>query len=127
MNKSLCRMAGSVLAVLVAAAPLASHASSGAGASNETFAVFTADSSGSPPAAKTVIGAISDHLCRRPWDTAASDAEALAPLEARARALGANGLVDVKFDRHRTDLKSKCWQKVTVTGTAVVFVGPSGR
>ncbi len=102
MKNTLCHVAGSVLTVLVAAAPLASWAAARAGASNGTFAIFTADSSGAPPAAKTIVGAISDHVCRRPWDLAASDAEALAPLEARARTLGA-------------------------TGTAVVFGGDTGH
>jgi hypothetical protein len=127
MNVILSRIAGSVVAVLAAAAPLASLAYTAEGAPNGTFAVFTADSAAPPPTATSVIGVVSDHLCRRPWDAPATDAEALAPVEAKARALGANGLVDVRFDRHRTDLKSICWQKVTVTGTAVVLGGAPGR
>jgi len=70
---------------------------------------------------------VSDHLCRRPWDMEATDAEALAPLQAKARALGANALIDVRFDRHRTDLKSICWQRVSVTGSAVLLQASNGR
>jgi hypothetical protein len=119
MNMKTIARAALTLTTLVASSPLMSQ---GAAAQGETqVAVFRADASGSPPQVKTVLGAVSDHLCRRPWDAAATDAEALAPLEAKARALGANALVDVRFDRHRTDLKSPCWQRVSVTGSAVVL------
>ena len=108
-------------AAFAASSPLMAQGSAASGEPMMTFVVFPAGASGPPPAVKTVLGTVSGQLCRKPWDTAATDAEALAPLEAKARALGANGLVDVRFDRQRTDLKSKCWQRVSVTGSAVVL------
>jgi hypothetical protein len=107
--------------VVAASSPLMAQGAAAPGQPMMTFVVFPAGASGPPPAVKTVLGTVSGQLCRKPWDTAATDAEALAPLEAKARALGANGLVDVRFDRQRTDLKSKCWQRVSVTGSAVVL------
>jgi hypothetical protein len=109
------------LATFVASSPLMAQGAAAPGEPTVTFVVFPAGASGPPPAVKTVLGTVSGQLCRRPWDTAATDAQALAPLEAKARALGADGLVDVRFDRHRTDLKSTCWQRVSVTGSAVVL------
>lgn len=109
------------LATFAAAAPLMAQGAAAPEAPKVTFVVYPASASGPPPAVKAVLGTVSGQLCRKPWDAAATDAEALAPLEAKARALGANGLVDVRFDRQRTDLKSKCWQRVSVTGSAVVL------
>jgi len=106
-----------------ASSPLAAQAQA-LGAPDQgavSFVVFRADSPAPPPSVRSVLGAVSGHLCRRPWDVEATDSEALAQIKEKARSLGANGLVDVKFDRDRTELKSACWQKVTVTGTAVVF------
>jgi hypothetical protein len=109
------------LAMLAAASsPLAAQAVAAPGDPTMTFVVYPAGVSGPPPAVKTVLATVSHQLCRKSWDTAATDAEALAPLEAKARALGANGLVNVRFDRRRTDIKS-CWQRVSVTGAAVVL------
>ena len=108
-------------AALALATFAASPPSMAQGESHAAFAVYPAGAAGSPPAVKAVLGTVSGQLCRRPWDMAATDAEALAPLEAKARALGANGLVDVRFDRRRTDLKSACWQRVSATGSAVIL------
>ncbi|HLZ85476.1 MAG TPA: heavy metal-binding domain-containing protein [Caulobacteraceae bacterium] len=108
------------LATTVAASPLFAQGAAAPGEPRVTFVVFPAGASGPPPAVKSVLGTVSEQVCRRPWDTAATDAEALAPLEAKARALGANGLVDVRFDRHRASPKSACWQRLSVTGSAVV-------
>jgi hypothetical protein len=117
------RMVPAALAVatFAASSPLVAQGAAAPGEPQVTFVVFPAGASGPAPAVKTVLGTVSDQLCRKPWDTAATDAEALAPLEAKARALGANGLVGVRFDRRRTDPKSKCWQRVSVTGSAVVL------
>jgi hypothetical protein len=112
------------LATLVATSSLTAQSAAAPGEPTMTFVVFPAGASGAPPAVKSVLGTVRDQMCRRPWDTAATDAEALAPLEGKARALGANGLVNVRFDRHRTNLKSKCWQSVSVTGSAVVLQAP---
>ena len=109
------------LATLAASSPLTAQSAAAPGEPTMTVVVFPAGASGPRPAVKSELGTVSDQLCRRPWDIAATDAEALAPLEAKARALGANGLVNVRFDRHRTDLKSKCWQSVSATGSAVVL------
>ena len=109
------------VATFAASSPLMARGAPAPAEPRVTFVVFPAGAAGPPPAVKTVLGTVRGQLCRRPWDTAATDAEALAPLEAKARALGANGLVDVRFDRQRTDLKSKCWQRVSVTGSAVVL------
>lgn len=113
------------LATFAASSPLmAQGAAAVPGAPPATLVVYSAGDSGPSPAVKTVLGRVSDQMCRRPWDTAATDAEALAPLKAKARALGANGLVDVRFDRRRAGLKSACWQRVSVTGSAVVLQAP---
>jgi len=125
MKISLMVPAALAVATFAASSPLMAQGAAAPGEPTVTFVVFPAGASG-PPAVKTVLATVSDQLCRRPWDAAATDAEALAPLEAKARALGANGLVDVRFDRHRSDLKSKCWQRVSVTGAAVVLRGPDG-
>jgi uncharacterized protein YbjQ (UPF0145 family) len=109
------------VATFIASSPLMAQGAAAPGEPQVTFVVFPAGAAGLPPAVKTVLGTVSGQLCRKPWDAAATNAEALAPLEAKARALGANGLVDVRFDRQRTDLKSKCWQRVSVTGSAVVL------
>lgn len=114
--KLMAATAALLLATFASSAP-----SMAQGESRAAFAVYPAGAAGSPPALKAVLGTVSGQLCRRPWDMAATDAEALAPLEAKARALGANGLVDVRFDRHRVDLKSACWQRVSVTAAAVVL------
>ena len=109
------------VATFAASSPLMAQGAAGPGTPMVTFVVYPADASGPPPAVKSVLGTVSDQVCRKPWDTAATDAEALAPLEAKARALGANGLVGVRFDRQRTSPRSACWQRVSLTGSAVVL------
>jgi uncharacterized protein YbjQ (UPF0145 family) len=110
--------AAAALSSLVVATPFAAQAGA---AGPSTVAVFQASAAESLPAIRTVIGSIHEHFCRKAWDPPASDAEALQPLKDRARALGANGLIDVRIDRRHAEPKSACWQRITVTGTAVVF------
>ena len=128
MKLSTMARVGLALAAFVATSPLMTQGAVAQDDPQAPLAVFRADASGAPaPPVKAVLGAVSDHLCRRPWDMEATDAEALAPLQAKARALGANALIDVRFDRHRTDLKSICWQRVSVTGSAVLLQASNGR
>jgi hypothetical protein len=113
---------GLALAAFVATSPLMTQGAMAQDNPQAPIPVFWADTSRSPPPrVRTVLGPVSDHLCRRPWDTAATDAEALAPIEAKARELGANALINVRFDRRRADLKSRCWQSVSVTASAVLL------
>jgi|HubBroStandDraft_3_1064219.scaffolds.fasta_scaffold64490_1 uncharacterized protein YbjQ (UPF0145 family) len=118
---------GVSLAAIIASAPLAARANGAQDGAATPFTVASAGSGEARPAVKTVLGTMSDHLCRRPWDKAATESEALAALKAKARAIKANGLVDVTFDRTRIGVEASCWQRLTVTGTAVVADELAGR
>jgi uncharacterized protein YbjQ (UPF0145 family) len=109
--------------VALGGAPLWALAHGSVEGAGTRFEVYRADSPAAPPVVRSVVATVSDHLCRRPWDAEATENEGLEIIKARAKGLGANGLINVRFDRHRTELKSMCWQKLTVTGTAVVFSG----
>jgi hypothetical protein len=113
--------------MIVATSPLAARASAAEDGSQAAMAVYAAGAMAAPPPMKAVLGDVSDHLCRRPWEAAATDAEALRILKAQAWSMGADGLVNVTFDRTRTDLKATCWQSVTAHATAVVFQASNQR
>lgn len=120
-------IAGPVLALsaLIAAAPLSVLAEEAPAVQTADVAVFEASASDPHPSVKSVIGEVREHTCRRAWDTPATASEILQPLKDKARSLGANGLIDVRFDHQRVDQKVTCWQRDTVTGTAVVLASPT--
>ncbi len=115
------------LALCAGASPLFAQTVAEPGGGDPSFHVFRVNSATSPPAVTAVISPLSYTQCRRPWEARVTDSEALQPLRDKARALGANGLTEVTIDRHRTDMKAMCWQKVTVTATPVVFASEATR
>lgn len=122
--RTLLRLAVS-LAALVGGPPIVAGALSASAVADTPLAVYPVGAA--PATAVQVIGPVSGQICRRPWDAAATDAEAVAPLQAKARAMGANAVIDVSLDRTRADLKAPCWQRVSARGMAVVLGPTSSR
>ena len=112
------------VSVTLALTLFAAWGASAASTRPESFLVFRADAPLTPPPTRTIIGAVSNHICGRPWDVRVSDEQAIEALKAKSRDLGANGLIDVRLDRHRSDLKAPCWNSVRVSGTAVILPMP---
>lgn len=101
-------------------------AAPGAVAKAQTMPFYTDATISLAPKIKSVAGPVEGHSCQNKlWDPPASNDAALSQLRLRALSLGANGLVDVRYDRAGTDLGSNCWQSVTASGTAVVFEAPA--
>jgi hypothetical protein len=73
-----------------------------------------------------VLGPISAHVCAKSGEPSPTDADAIEALRARAKQLGADGVIDVKFYRRqpgpapRSSLLEPCWQMTQASGDAVV-------
>ncbi len=116
MRKIMC-VAG-IAAVMGGTSALAAQDAVGGAA---PMLVFAANDSAPRPKIRTAVAALEDHVCRAAWETPAAEDTALKVVEARAQRLGANGLVEVRYERGHADQKSPCWEKLTVRATAVVF------
>jgi hypothetical protein len=102
--------------------------SASADAAPEPVAVFEDGQSAPTPAISRTIGEVRTHICRRAWDATPLKEEAVAAIRERATVLRANGVISVRFDRTRTSLTDrKCWQRLAVSGDAVVFAPSPGR
>ena len=56
------------------------------------------------------------------WDPPASKGDALKQLKIKAVNMGANGVIDITFDKRGTDTwGTNCWESVQASGTAVIF------
>ena len=110
-------MAVSAIAVAV---PIAAAAAAGNGsASSDQVAIYTA---AQPIAGANykAIGPVSEQICRKPWELPPTQADVLDVLKAKARSMGANGVIAVRFDQRRLEIKGACWQRMAVAGTAIV-------
>ena len=83
------------------------------------IAVYTPGAPAQPADLK-VLGAVHGQICRKPWELPPTQAEAIAVIKDKARSLGADTLIDVRFDQHRPEIKSACWQRIAVAGSAAV-------
>ena len=67
------------------------------------------------------LGPVRALSCYRSDGTNAGPALALSRLQARAAALGANAVIDVRFTSFTDVPKSPCWRRTVVRGVAVVL------
>lgn len=89
------------------------------------IAIYTAANADSQPAVKTILGPAVGNSCRfLPTDPDSSEAGALRQLRLKALAMGASGVVGVRYERAGMSYANDCWNSVTASGTAVVL-GPS--
>ncbi|HEY2658594.1 MAG TPA: heavy metal-binding domain-containing protein [Caulobacteraceae bacterium] len=117
LNSSIVAIAA--LSVIVIATPVASLAASQSAPPDAPIAIYTAAQSTAGLNYKA-LGPVNEEICRKPWELAPTQADALAALTAKARSMGANGLIAVRFDQRRVEIKSACWQRMAVVGTAVI-------
>jgi uncharacterized protein YbjQ (UPF0145 family) len=114
-------MALSGLAVLSPVAVLAADQP----ASAKAITLYAAASRDAPQSYR-VLGAVRGQVCRKPSETAPTDAEAIASLKASAGALGADSIIGVDFYRRapgpatKGQFQQACWQSISVSGTAVM-------
>ena len=107
------------LSVIATAMPVAASAGGQAAVSNAQIAIYTAARPASGLDYKA-LGPVSEQICRKPWELPPTQADVLDALKAKARSMGANGVIAVKFDQRRVAIKTACWQRMAVAGTAVV-------
>ena len=75
------------------------------------------------PEIKETLGSISGYSCMFwSWEKRANKGDALIQIKLNAHKLGADGILDMTFDSHGTDVWSTaCWESIVVTGMAVKF------
>lgn len=85
--------------------------------------IFTLESSTAYPEIAESLGDITAYSCKHLLtDPPASKGDALTQLKLKALEMGANGIIDVTFDRRGTDAwGTNCWESVQVSGVAVRF------
>lgn len=114
-----CSTAALIAATTIAASLPFAVSAVWAAAPDAQVAIYTADQQ---PAALRykAIGQVSEQVCRKPWELRPTQAEALDALKAKARSMGANAVIGVRFDDRRLEIKSPCWQRMAAAGVAVV-------
>jgi len=86
---------------------------------------YTLENAASAPPVKTILGPAIGNSCKfLPTDPNGSETGALQQLRLKALAMGANGVVGVRYEHGGTSFATNCWQSVTASGTAVVFTTP---
>ena len=73
-----------------------------------------------PTIART-LGPVEGHSCKNKFWDKASQELALEQVKLRALDLGANGVVEVEYNRAGTELATNCWSSFTASGVAVIF------
>jgi hypothetical protein len=114
-----CNVALAAVSAFVLITPMAAFAADSSAKRGVEVAVY-ADGRSAPAAGYKTLGRVSEQICRKPWEMAPTQADVLDALKAKASAMGANGLVAVRFDDHRLAVKTPCWQRMAVSGDAIV-------
>ena len=79
-----------------------------------------------PIASAKVLGEIEGYSCKnKVWDPAPSRAAADDQLRIKARALGANAIASVAYEKQGTTLMPNCWSSIRAHGVAVLTDGPA--
>jgi hypothetical protein len=73
-----------------------------------------------PPVARA-IGSINGYSCLLPSNEAAAQSQALAQLSRKAVALGATGIVDLRYKVVKYAPRSPCWRQTYAKAVAVVL------
>lgn len=107
--------------------PMEDEKAPGRLAAAETVQVFNMGDSATPPRIVRTLGAVEGHSCKnKPWDPVSREA-ALRQMKLQASGMGANGIMEVRYESAGTELATNCWSSVTASGIAVVFATPSPR
>ncbi len=106
------------MSAIATAAPINASAGSPSAPGGEV-AIYTA-AQPIPSANFKAVGPVSEQICRKPWELPPTQADVLDVLKAKARSMGANGVIAVRFDQRRLEIKGDCWQRMAVAGTAVI-------
>jgi hypothetical protein len=115
------------LLFLGALAPVTARAADQPASSGAGVAIF-ASTGPQPPLGYKTLASIQGQVCRKPFEPPPTESEALEVLKARAQALGANGIMDLQFDRQapgpapRGSTSAPCWQWIKATGTAILVI-----
>ncbi len=85
--------------------------------------IYTLGNSADAPDIDSFLTHIEAYSCKHLiWDPPASKNDALIQLRTKAAELGADGVIDVTFDKQGTDtFGTNCWESVYVGGMAVKF------
>lgn len=86
---------------------------------------YTAENASAQPPIKTILGPAMGNSCKfLPTDRNASETGALKQMRLKALAMGATGIVGVRYEHGGVSLATNCWDSVTAIGTAVIFDRP---
>jgi hypothetical protein len=77
-----------------------------------------------PPVART-LGPVNSYSCLLPANQASAQAEALTRLSAKAVAMGATGIIDVRYKVIKYAPRSPCWRQTYAKGVAVLLQPPT--
>lgn len=85
--------------------------------------IFMLENSSAYPEIPESLGDVTAYSCKHLLtDPPASKGDALTQLKLKALEMGANGIIDVTFDRRGTDAwGTNCWESVQASGVAVRF------
>lgn len=87
---------------------------------------YTTENAAAAPPVKTILGPAMGNSCKfHLTDKAGSEIAALQQMRLKALAMGANGIVGVRYEHGGMSLAANCWQSVTASGTAVIFATPT--
>lgn len=73
------------------------------------------------PLIARTLGPVEGHSCQNKFWDKVSEEDALQQAKLKALELGANGIVELRYDWSGTELARNCWKSVTASGVAVVF------
>lgn len=93
-----------------------------------TIPFYTLENAAAAPPVKTILGPAVGNSCKfLPTDKNGSETGALQQMRLKALAMGANGIVGVRYQHSGTSFATNCWQSVTASGTAVIFEKAAGQ
>lgn len=104
---------------LIAGLSLLLLAGRGRAASVSTLPAF-AQNDVHPPVLRA-LGAVNGFSCLLPANEASAQADALARLSRKAQAMGATGVVDVRYKVIRYSPRGPCWRQTYAKGLAVLL------
>lgn len=73
------------------------------------------------PLITRTLGPVEGHSCKHNFWDPVSEEDALQQAKLNALEMGANGIVEVRYEWSGTELARNCWKSVTASGVAVVF------
>lgn len=94
--------------------PVAIHAAN-------NIAVFRKGQLEQVPLIARTLGPVEGHSCKNKFWDKVSEEDALEQSKIRALEMGANAIVELRYDWSGTELARNCWKSVTASGVAVVL------